>query len=84
MSEIKVSLLTVADGPALKEHLSKAFCMDEPILNHLQLDADPEFLNCCVDSVGQNISLKATNENGEIVGAFISDLKSRVRIKIKR
>lgn len=78
MSEFAVTLLTKSDGPAVAKHLSKAFCLDEPILNHLGVGVDPSFLKMCVELIDQGISLKAINANGEIAGVFLSELKEKV------
>lgn len=78
MSEFKVTLLTKSDGPAVAEHLSNAFCLDEPILNYLGVGVDPNFLAMCIGLIDQGISLKAINENGDIVGVFLSEFKEKV------
>lgn len=80
MSEVKVTLITKIDGPAVAEHLSKAFCQDEPIHQHFAIGVEPSFLEMCADLIDQGISLKAVNENGEIVGVFLSEFIEKVII----
>lgn len=80
MSEFEITLITKTDGPAVAEHLSKAFCRDEPIHHHFSIGAEPSFLEMCTDLIDQGISLKAVNKNGEIVGVFLSEYIEKVII----
>lgn len=77
MNDIKVEIITPADTAAVVDHLSRHFCLDEPILNSLDLDPDLGFLQMCSGMIKHGISLKAVNENGEIVGLFLSEFKER-------
>lgn len=77
MSEFRIEVLTPADGPALAEHLSNNFCVHEPILNHLQLGVDKNFINMCTSLIDEGISLKAVNDKDEIGGVFVCEYKRK-------
>lgn len=78
MGEYKVTLITESDRSSVAEHLSNTYLLDEPTLSYLGVGADPGLLKTCVDSIDQGISLKAVNENGEIVGVFLSEFIEKV------
>lgn len=77
MSEIKVEIMCQDDVPAVVEHLHKFFCLDEPILRSLELAPSPHFHEMCTKLIVDDISLKAVNEQGKIVGIFLSEIKRR-------
>lgn len=77
MGDISVLELTKDDGPAVAEHLQHNFCVHEPILNYLKVGIDQNFLKMCVSLIDQGLSLKAIDENGQIAGIFIAELKQR-------
>lgn len=77
MTAIEVAILTKDDATAAAVHLAKFFCLDEPMLKVLNIGADPGFLAMCTGMIDQGVSLKAVNEQGDIVGVFLSEIKQK-------
>lgn len=77
MSEIIIKSLTKDDAPQVIDHLSRFFWLDEPMLRHVNVDMDDDFLQMCIGLIDHGVSLKAVNVNGDMVGIFLSELVDR-------
>lgn len=75
MSKINVKIVIQDDAPAVMEHLGEFFCLDEPIL---KLTPNAKFLSMCCDMINDNISLKAVDDQGNIFGLLLSEIKCRI------
>lgn len=78
MSKINVKIVIQDDAPAVMEHLGEFFCLDEPILRSLKLTPNAKFLSMCCDMINDNISLKAVDDQGNIIGLLLSEIKRRI------
>lgn len=76
--QIRIETLTKDDAAEVVSHLSKFFCLDEPILCHLKLGVDKNFLEGCVAMIDGGVSIKAINADGKIVGIFLSEIKRKL------
>lgn len=72
MASINIELVNRDDMHAIAEHLEKIFFLYEPVMQSMGVVPTVDFWLSNPAVFSDNLSLKAVNADGQIVGLFLS------------
>lgn len=72
MATINIEMVTEDDIPAIAEHLEKIYFAHEPVMHALGIIPKVSFWMTRRGFFSENLSVKAVNAEGQIVGLFLS------------